>query len=401
MDLRFTAAEEAFRQEVRAFTREHLPRDIRAKVENQQRLGKDDFVRWQRILHAHGWGAPAWPKAFGGTGWNTVQRVIFEIETIGAGAPRQIPFGLSMIAPVLMKYASTDMQARFLPRILSMEDFWCQGYSEPGAGSDLASLKTRAVRRGDCYVVNGQKTWTSYAQYADWIFCLVRTDTEAKPQDGISMLLIDMKSPGVSVRPIRTLDGGVDVNETWFEDVEVPVENLVGEENRGWTYAKYLLGHERTGIAGIGHCHREIARLKRIAQAAPDGRGGVLIDDVRMRDRIARVEMDLMALEMLLLRVATQAAGQPGPEASVVKIRGSEIQQDIAMLQMEVAGPHAWPFAPEWLEPDAMFAAGLPPGSPTWASAASASYFDMRKTSVYGGTNEVQRGIIARMILNT
>jgi alkylation response protein AidB-like acyl-CoA dehydrogenase len=397
MDLRFTAEEEAFRQEVRAFTRESLPRDIREKVENQQRLGKDDFVRWHRILHAHGWGAPAWPKSFGGTGWNPLQRVIFEIETIGAGAPRLIPFGLSMIAPVLMKYASPDMQARFLPRIASMEDFWCQGYSEPGAGSDLASLKTRAVRKGDRYIVNGQKTWTSYAQYADWIFCLVRTDSEVKPQDGISLILIDMKSPGVSVRPIRTLDGGVDVNETWFEDVEVPLENLVGEENRGWTYAKYLLGHERTGIAGIGQCYREIARLKRLAAAAPDGKGGAMIDDVRMRDRIARVEMDLMALEMLLLRVATQAAGQPGPEASVVKIRGSEIQQEIAMLQMEVAGPQAWPYSPDWLEPGVTPAAS----SLAWAAAASASYFDMRKTSIYGGTNEVQRGIIARMILNT
>jgi alkylation response protein AidB-like acyl-CoA dehydrogenase len=397
MDLRYTADDERFREEVRAFLRNHLSDDIREKVEQQRRLGKDDYVRWHRILHAHGWGAPNWPKEHGGTGWNALQRVIFEIETIGAGAPRLIPFGVSMIGPVLMKYASPEMQARFLPRIPGMEDFWCQGYSEPGAGSDLSSLKTRAVRQGDRYIVNGQKTWTSYAQYADWIFCLVRTDSEAKPQDGISMLLIDMKSPGVSVRPIVTLDGGSDVNETWFEDVEVPVANLVGEENRGWTYAKYLLGHERTGIAGIGQCHREIARLKRLACAAADGRGGVLFDDARMREKIARIEMELMSLEMLLLRVATQAKGQPGPEASIVKIRGAEIQQDIAMLQMEVAGPQAWPFDPEWLEPGAAPSAGIP----AWAAPACANYFDMRKTSIYGGANEVQRDIIARMMMQS
>jgi alkylation response protein AidB-like acyl-CoA dehydrogenase len=395
MDLRFTAADQAFREEVRAFVQDHLPADIRAKVDSQRRLGKDDFVRWHRILHGRGWGAPAWPKEHGGTGWSALQRVIFEIETIGAGAPRLIPFGLSMIAPVLMKYASREMQARFLPRILTMEDFWCQGYSEPDAGSDLSSLKTRAVRQGDRYIVNGQKTWTTYAQYADWIFCLVRTDSGGKQQDGISMLLIDMKSPGVTVRPIKTLDGGHDVNETWFENVEVPVENLVGEEGRAWTYAKYLLGHERTGIAGIGQCHREIRRLKRYAREAPDGRGGCMFDDVRMRDKIARMEMELMSLEMLLLRVAAQSKGQPGPEASVVKIRGSEIQQDIAMLQMEVAGPHAWPFEPEWVEPDVI----SPADGPSWAAPACASYFDMRKLSIYGGTNEVQRGIIARMMM--
>jgi alkylation response protein AidB-like acyl-CoA dehydrogenase len=395
MDLRYTVADEAFRQEVRAFVRAHLPDDMREKVAQQRRLGRDDFVRWHRILHARGWGAPAWPKEHGGTGWTPHQRVIFEIETIGAGAPRLIPFGLSMIGPVLMKYASPAMQARFLPRIPSMQDFWCQGYSEPGAGSDLSALATRAVKRGDRYIVNGQKTWTTYAQYADWIFCLVRSGGEGKQQEGISMLLIDMKSPGVTVRPIRTLDGGHDINETWFENVEVPAENLVGEEGRAWTYAKYLLGHERTGIAGIGQCHREIARLKRLARAASDGRGGSMLDDPRMREKIARVEMDVMALEMLLLRVASHSRGQPGPEASVVKIRGSEIQQDIAMLQMEAAGPHAWPYQPEWLEPGV-----VPPfEGPSWAAPACAGYFDMRKLSIYGGTNEVQKNIIAKMML--
>ncbi|CAG2155250.1 Putative acyl-CoA dehydrogenase FadE17 [Cupriavidus campinensis] len=396
MDLRFTRAEQDFREEVRAFVRSHLPADIADKVRNHQRLGKDDFVRWHRILQAHGWGAPNWPVEYGGTGWNALQRLIFEIETFNADAPRLLPTGLAMIGPVLQKYGNAAQKAHFLPRIPTMEDFWCQGYSEPGAGSDLASLTMRAVRQGDRYIVTGQKTWTSYAQYADWIFCLVRTDGEAKPQDGISMLLIDMKSPGVTIRPITTLDGGHDVNETWFEDVEVPVENLVGEENRGWTYAKYLLGHERTSIAGIGHCHREMRLLKHYATQATDGKGRRMIDDVRMRDKIARLEMDLMAMEMLLLRVATQEGGRgPGPEASILKIRGSELQQDIAMLQLEVAGPNAWPYAPAWRE------AGVvqPVSGPDWASPAAASYFDMRKTSIYGGANEVQKNIIAKMII--
>ncbi len=395
MDLRFTREEEAFRQEVRAFVQASLPTDIRDKVLGHQRVEKDDYVRWHRILHAQGWGAPTWPKEWGGAGWNALQRLIFEIETLRAGAPRMLPFGLTMIGPVLMKYASPEHKARFLPRIPNVEDFWCQGYSEPGSGSDLASLRTKAVRRGDKYIVNGQKTWTTMAHFADWIFCLVRTDPEAKAQEGISMLLIDMKSPGVTVRPIKTLDGGHDVNETWFEDVEVPAENLLGEENRGWTYAKYLLGHERTGIAGIGHCYRELRQLKHYAAHATDGRGRPLIEAPRMRDRIAHLEMDLMALEMLLLRVATQAAGTPGPEASLVKIRGSELQQDIAMMQMEVAGPNGWPYAPEWLEPGAP----QPASGPDWAAPAASTYYDMRKTTIYGGSTEVQKNIISKMIL--
>ncbi len=395
MDLRYTAAETAFRQDVRAFVTEAVPADIRAKVFNHQRIEKDDYVRWHRILHAKGWGAPSWPVAFGGTGWNPLQRLIFEIESMRAGAPRLLPFGLTMIGPVLMKYGSPAQQQRFLARMITVEDFWCQGYSEPGSGSDLASLKTRAVRRGDRYVVNGQKTWTTMAHYADWIFCLVRTDPEARQQQGISLLLIDMKSPGVSVRPIRTLDGGHDVNETWLEDVEVPAENLVGEENRGWTYAKYLLGHERTGIAGLGHCRRELDRLKHYAAHTLDGRGQPLATLQRVRDKLVRIEIDIMALEMLLLRVATQAAGTPGPEASIVKIRGSEVQQDLAMLQMELAGPHAWPYEPGWLQPGAR-----PPASgPDWAAGASAGYFDMRKTSIYGGATEVQKNIIAKALL--
>ncbi|CAB3893505.1 acyl-CoA dehydrogenase family protein [Achromobacter animicus] len=394
MNLTWTPEERQFREAVRAFAAEKLPEDIRAKVLRHQRLDRDDYVRWHNILADQGWGAPNWPVEHGGTGWNALQRLIFEVECFKAGAPRLLPFGLSMIGPVLMKYGSAEQKARLLPRMIRVEDWWCQGYSEPGSGSDLASLKTRAVRDGDDYVVNGQKTWTTLAQYADWMFCLVRTDPDARAQRGISMLLLDMRSPGVTVRPIRTLDGGHDVNEVWLEDVRVPAANLVGEENQGWTYAKYLLGHERTGIAGLGHCHRELGILKDMAARA-QSRGRPLLQDSRMRDRISRIEVDIMALEMLLLRVAASNDGTPGPEASVLKIRGSEIQQDLAMLQMEVAGPDAWPYDPDWLVAGNDFHG---PG-PEMAAAAGAGYADMRKTSIYGGTTEVQKGIIARLVL--
>ena len=394
MNLTWTPQERRFREEVRAFAEAELPGDIRDKVLRHQRLERDDYVRWHNILAERGWGAPNWPVEHGGTGWNALQRLIFEVECFKAGAPRLLPFGLSMIGPVLMKYGSAEQQARFLPRIPRVEDWWCQGYSEPGSGSDLASLKTRAERDGDDYVVNGQKTLTTLAQYADWMFCLARTDSAARAQRGISMLLLDMRAPGVTVRPIRTLDGGHDVNEVWLENVRVPAANLVGEENQGWTYAKYLLGHERTGIAGLGHCHRELGILKSMAGNARS-RGRPLLSDSRMRDRISRIEVDIMALEMLLLRVASSNDGSPGPEASVLKIRGSEIQQDLAMLQMEVAGPDAWPYDPDWMFADAAWHG---PG-PEMAAAAGAGYADMRKTSIYGGTTEVQKGIIARQVL--
>lgn len=394
MDLTWNEQEKAFRQEVRSFVQAELPADIRAKVFKHQRLDNTDYIRWHRILAKKGWGAPAWPVEFGGTGWGPMQRLIFEIECFKGGAPRLLPFGLGMIGPVLMKYGSPELQARFLPRMQTVEDWWCQGYSEPGSGSDLASLKTRATRTADGYIVNGQKTWTTLAQYADWMFCLARTDLEAKPQRGISMLLIDLRQPGVTVRPIRTLDGGVDVNEVWLDDVKVPFENLVGTENEGWTYAKYLLGHERTGIAGIGHCHRELQILKNlVAETMIDGKPAK--QNARLKEKIMRIEIDIQALEMLLLRVAASSDHGPGPQASILKIRGSEIQQDLAMLQMEVMGVDAWPYDASWMESDADF---FGPG-PEFAAAASAGYFDMRKTSIYGGTTEVQKGIIAKMVL--
>jgi alkylation response protein AidB-like acyl-CoA dehydrogenase len=356
----------------------------------------EETVAWQRLLHARGWGGPSWPAEFGGTGWDPVRQYIFEEECAAAGAPRLLPFGLKMVGPVIMRFGSEAQQRRFLPRILSGEDWWCQGYSEPEAGSDLASLRTVAERRGATWVVNGQKTWITLAQHADWIFCLVRTDRASKPQAGISFLLIDMKTPGVTVRPITMLDGGHEVNEVWFEDVAVPLENLVGEENKGWTYAKFLLGHERTGIAGVGPCKRELKHLKEFARTERAS-GRPLIEDARFRDRIAQVEIELMALEVTNLRVLS-AEGEkraPGPEASILKIRGTEIQQTLSELKMQALGAYGIPYVPEALD-------GGWDGDPVgedYAAPVTGHYFNMRKTSIYGGSNEIQKNIIAQMIL--
>jgi alkylation response protein AidB-like acyl-CoA dehydrogenase len=396
MDLSFTPEEQRFRDEVRAFLDASLPADLREKVLEGLHVPKEDTVRWQRILHARGWGGPAWPVEFGGTGWDPVRQYVFEEECAAAGAPRLLPFGLKMVGPVIMRFGNEAQQRRFLPRILSGDDWWCQGYSEPEAGSDLASLKTRAERSGDHYRVNGQKTWITLAQHADWIFCLVRTDRAAKAQAGISFLLVDMRSPGVTVRPIVMLDGGHEVNEVWFEDVQVPVENLVGEENKGWTYAKFLLGHERANIAGIGASKRELARLKRIA-AAERKHGRPLAEDPFFAARVAQVEIDLMALEITNLRVLSAEARKraPGPEASLLKIKGTEIQQALSELMMQAVGPYALPFRIEALE--AGFA-GEPVGPP-WAAPLAATYCNLRKTSIYGGSNEIQKNIISQMIL--
>ncbi|MGB6055442.1 MAG: acyl-CoA dehydrogenase family protein [Burkholderiaceae bacterium] len=400
MDLNFTPDETAFRQEVRDFLAASLPADISRKVREGLVVERDDYIRWQRILHAKGWGGPAWPAQFGGTGWNAVQQYIFEEECAAAGCPRAIPFGLKMVAPVLMAFGTPAQQQRFLPKILAAEEWWCQGYSEPGSGSDLASVKTRAERiaaaDGDYYLVNGQKTWTTLAQYADWIFCLVRTDPEAKQQRGISFLLIDMKTPGVTVRPIITMDGAHEVNEVWLEDVRVPAENLIGEENAGWTYAKFLLGHERTNIAGIGIAKRELARLKRIA-AQETRNGKPLLRDPLFAARIAQVEIDLTALEITNLRVLSAEAERraPGPEASILKIKGTEIQQTITELLVQAAGPYALP-----LRREAM-ADGYADEQvgPEYAAPLAANYLNMRKLSIYGGSNEIQKNIIAKMIL--
>ena len=398
MNLHFTDEELAFRAEIRAWVREHLPADISHKVHQALRLDKDDMQRWARILGRRGWLGWNWPAQFGGPGWNAIQRHLFEEECAMAGAPRVVPFGPVMVAPVIMAFGNAAQQQRFLPGIASGEVWWSQGYSEPGAGSDLASLKTRADRRGDVYIVNGQKTWTTLGQHGDWIFCLVRTSHEGKPQTGISFLLIDMKSPGITVRPIITLDGEHEVNEVWFDNVEVPVDNRVGEENQGWTYAKYLLGHERTNIADVNRAKRELERLKRIARA--EG----LWDDLRFRDQIALLEVDIVALEMMVLRVlsADSRGRQSLDVAGLLKIRGSEIQQRYTELMMLAAGPYAIPFIREamdagWQGDQAL--GGLWPGGASHCAPLAATYFNYRKTTIYGGSNEVQRNIVAQTVL--
>jgi alkylation response protein AidB-like acyl-CoA dehydrogenase len=401
MDLKYTREEEAFRAEVRAFFEDELPADIRAKTRLGKRLRKDDMTRWQEILHRRGWGAVMWPRRFGGTDWGVVQQHIFEEERADIGAPPQNAFSLKMLAPVLMTFANAAQQEYFLPRIIRGEDWWCQGYSEPGSGSDLASLRTSAVRTGDHYLVNGQKTWNTYGQYADWIFCLVRTATEGRPQQGISFLLIDMKTPGITLRPIITIDGEHEINEIWFENVEVPVHNLVGEENKGWTYAKFLLTHERTNNAGIGACKRALKKLKEIA-ADQVANGRPLIEDSRFRDRIAQVELELMALEITNLRVLSATATENralGPEVSVLKIKGSEIIQQLAELSMHALGHDALPYLREALELNWIAEPLLAEHYRPYAPPLSGQYFNQRKTTIYAGSTEIQKNIISQMIL--
>ena len=393
MDLNFTAEETAFRNHIRQWVAGNLPADISQKVHNALRLSRDDMQRWARILGRQGWLGWGWPQQFGGPGWNAIQKHLFEEECALAGAPRVVPFGPVMVAPVIMAFGSPEQQQRFLPGIASGEVWWSQGYSEPGSGSDLASLKCKAERVGNKYIVNGQKTWTTLGQHGEWIFCLVRTSNEGKPQTGISFLLIDMKSPGVTVRPIVLLDGEPEVNEVWFDNVEVPAENLVGEENKGWTYAKHLLAHERTNIADVNRAKRELERLKRIAKAE-----GVW-EEHRFRDQIALLEVDIVALEMMVLRVlsAEKSGKQSLDVAGLLKIRGSEIQQRYSELMMLAAGPYALPFVHEALEAgwqgDHVGAAHCAPLAGT--------YFNMRKTTIYGGSNEVQRNIVAATVLGS
>jgi alkylation response protein AidB-like acyl-CoA dehydrogenase len=397
MDLNFSSEEEHFRSEVRAFVAAELPHSIRDKVLGHKRLDREDFLSWVRILNGRGWVAPHWPKRFGGQDWDPVRELIFDEECALAGAPPVLSFGPRMVAPVIMTFGSPAQQEYFLPRILNGEHWWCQGYSEPGAGSDLASLRTRAERRGDSYIVNGQKTWTTLAQYANWIFCLVRTSSEGRPQSGISFLLIDMKSPGITVRPIVMLDGEHEINEVWFNDVEVPVANRIGEENKGWSYAKFLLGHERVSNAALGPSKRGLRELKAIAAATPTGGGQPLIELPRFRARIAEAEIDLMALEVLVLRVIAMDRERhaPGPEASLLKLRGSQIQQTISELAMEALGPYAPLHQPQALAADWMHAVAGPPAG----IGLTGRYLNHRKVSIYAGSNEIQRNIIARHLL--
>ena len=396
MDLNFTPEEEAFRAEVQAFLNEKLPQRIAQKVKAGQRLTKADQDEWHAILNERGWYANHWPQAWGGPGWTPVQKFIFDHECALAGGPRIVPFGVNMLGPVLIKYGNEAQKRYWLPRILSGEDWWCQGYSEPGAGSDLASLKTTAVRQGDHYIVNGQKTWTTQGQHANMIFCLVRTDREAKPQEGISFLLVDMQSPGVELRPIRTLDGDREVNEVFFTDVKVPVENLVGEENKGWTCAKYLLTYERTGIAGVGFSMAALEKLKVVASKVHRN-GKPLSQDPLFATRMAKVEIDLENMKTTNLRViaAVAGGGVPGAESSMLKIRGTEIRQEILSLIRRAMGPYALPYIEEaQYEGYAAESVG-----PKEAATAAANYFNYRKLSIFGGSNEIQKNIISKMIL--
>ncbi|MBC8071766.1 MAG: acyl-CoA dehydrogenase family protein [Deltaproteobacteria bacterium] len=388
MDLSFSPQDAAFREEVRAWIQSEMPPDIRATAEVDGHFEHDTVMRWHKILHTKGWVAPQWPKQFGGPGLSQTQRFILTEELELAGAPQLSPFGLVMVGPAIMQFGTPEQQARFLPKILSGEEVWCQGYSEPSAGSDLASLRTRAQQDGDHFVVDGQKTWTTYAQYADWIFCLVRTDPSVKKQAGISFLLVDMKSAGVEARPMLTIGHTPAFCDTFFEGVRVPVANVIGPLHGGWTVAKALLGHERTLIAAVGHSQRAIRKVKRIAAATRQGDTS-LLDDPIWRGRIARLEIKLQALQMANYRALAGAAlgHAPGPEASILKLRGSEILQQAFELAMDVMGPDALAW---FTQP------GVLPELEQWVAPI---YCYNRATTIYGGSNEIQKNIIAKLIL--
>ena len=396
MELILSPDEEKFRDEVREFVSKEVSEEIRRKTMTGFRLNKEDHESWQRKLHSKGWMAPGWPAEYGGTGWTPMQKHIFEEECAAAGAPPVIAFGVTMVAPVIMAFGNQKQKDYYLPRILRSDDWWCQGYSEPGSGSDLASLRTKAVLKGDHYIVNGQKTWTTMAQHANLMFCLVRTSDEGKRQEGISFLLIDMEQPGVTVQPIKTIDGSVEINNVFLEDVKVPVANRVGEENKGWTYAKYLLSHERTSIAAVGRSKAQLKRLKTIASVEEQD-GKPLINDPTFKEKIADIEISLLALESLVLRVLSdESAGKgPGPEASFLKIRGTEVQQGITELLIEAIGNYAHPFMPESMETGW----NENPIGPEHAASIAPHYFNWRKASIYGGSNEIQKNIIAKAVL--
>ena len=397
MDLGFSAEEIAFRAEVREFVAKNLPAAIRDKLAGGHHPSKDDIVTWTRILAAKGWGAPHWPVEWGGTGWDAIKLSIFTDEIQRGHAPESLAFGTSMVGPVIATFGSQAQKERFLPRILDLRDWWCQGFSEPGAGSDLAGLRTKAERDGDAWVINGQKTWTTLAQHADWIFVLARTDPGVKKQEGISFFLCDMKTPGVTVRPIQTIDGGHEVNEVFFDNVRIPAENLVGQINKGWDYAKFLLSNERNGIARVGVSKARLAKIRMLASLGVYGDKPKL-DDPVFRMKLAAAEVELKALEMTQMRVIaasrTAPKGKPNPMSSVLKIKGSELQQTTTELLMDVVGPYALPYQPEqgdrWNEPSV---------GPDWASTIAPTYFNTRKVSIYGGSNEIQRSIIAKAIL--
>ena len=382
MDDLLNAEERAFAEQMREFYRTEIPEDIRRRNASGETQGKEDLVTTQQILNKHGYAVPHWPVEWGGQDWTPVQRHIWLEEMQLASVPAPLAFNTSMVGPVIATFGSQELKERFLPATANLDIWWSQGFSEPNAGSDLASLKTTAKREGDTYIVNGQKTWTTLGQYGDWIFMLVRTNPDVKKQAGISFLLIDMKSPGVTVRPIQLIDGGHEVNEVFFDNVEVPAENLVGEENMGWSYAKFLLGNERTGIAQVGRTKVKLAEVKERAKA------NGLLSDPLFAARLAEAENDVLALELTQMRVASGSkGGKPNPASSVLKLRGSQLQQVATELLMEVAGPDALPFDGEGI------------ASAGWAQHSAPRYLNYRKTSIYGGSNEAQRTIISSTIL--
>jgi pimeloyl-CoA dehydrogenase large subunit len=399
MDLRFSPEETAFRNEVRSFFQNEIPLAIRRKLIEGRHLAKDDIVTAHKALHKKGWAVYNWPREYGGCGWSAVQQYIFLEEMQSNGVPPPLGFNVSMNGPVIIQFGTPEQKKRFLPDIASLDVWWCQGFSEPGSGSDLASLKTSAVRKGDHYVVNGQKIWTTLAQHADWIFCLVRTDPAAKKQLGISYLVFSMKSPGVTVRPIQLIDGGKEVNEVFFDDVKVPVDQLIGEENRGWDCAKFLLGNERFGIARVGVSKMRVARVKELARIVPSG-SGTLMDEAHFREKVAAVEVELKALEMTQMRFLAaergNTSGKPNPLTSMLKLKGSEIQQATTELLMEVAGPLTVPYV---AADDELLGHNQPLLAPDWAQPTAPIYFNNRKVSIYGGSNEIQRNIMAKAVL--
>ena len=390
MDTKFSAEEIAFRDEVRQFYADNWNEETQQGFDHPETY-KAALIKWQHRLNDKGWMAPGWPVEYGGTGWTPTQSFIFDTERAMCGAPDVLPFGVKMVAPVIYTFGTDEQKAKFLPRILNSDDWWCQGYSEPGAGSDLAALKTRAELDGDHYVVNGAKIWTSYAQYADWIFCLVRTSTEGKKQEGISFLLIDMKTEGIKVNPIVSIDNHHSLNEVEFNNVRVPVENRIGDENKGWTYAKALLAHERTGIANVANSKGSLEELKRRASAEVPG-GRPMIEDPAFQNRISDIEVELMALEFTDLRVLAQVetGGAPGPESSLLKIKGTEIQQMLHEAHMDLAAYYQGVLTPEG-DPDA--------SGHHFGNEARAKYMYGRATTIFGGSNEIQKNIISKAVL--
>ena len=400
MDLKLTPEEQAFRTEVRSFIRENLPKETRERLRLGYSASKPQIVEWLKILNAKGgWSVPGWPKEWGGPGWTVVQKMIFTEEVYMAPAPEPLSFNSTMIGPVLMQFGTEKQKRHFLPRAANMDDWWCQGFSEPGAGSDLASLKTAAKQVGENYIVNGQKIWTSTAHVADWCFCLVRTNPNAaKRQEGISFLLIDMRTPGIEVRPIITMDGSHHVNEVFFTDVKVPVENRIYEENKGWDVAKFLLGNERTGIARLGKSRERVGRAVELAREVRLG-GKPMIEDERFRERVALLEVDLKALEITQLRVVARTGarkdGKPDPGSSVLKIKGSEIYQGATELAKDVAGPLAMPI---WAK-ELSALSNEPEMTPEWAAPLAPTYLMSRAASIYGGSNEIQKNILSKAVM--